>query len=187
VRVDPFNWLLAGRLGLELEVAAWKFISVELVPVFVTDDSPPWFNFSGRDDNLTQHSNGLGPISGASLGVGFWFAGKPLKGLLLRAIFTNYAYEYESRINGVLRDSLTHTERHLGATIGSYNRYGAFILGGEIGLSTELNDEERCVDVPSGCDELQLDAGVLQQPYNMNGGFHPIYLEGRFSLGVAID
>jgi hypothetical protein len=186
VRVDPFNWLLAGRLGLELEVAAWKFISVELIPVFVTSEAPPWFNFAGRDDNLTQHSNGLGPLSGASLGVGFWFAGKPLRGLLLRAIFTNYAYEYQSTFPGG-SDRLSHTERHLGVTIGSYNRYGAFILGGEIGLSSELNNEERCVDVASGCDELQLDAGVAQPPYNMNGGFHPIYLEGRFSLGVAID
>lgn len=189
VRVDPFNWLLAGRLGLELEVAAWKFISVELVPVFVTSESPPLFNFGGRDENLTQHSDGLGPISGTSLGVGFWFSGKPLKGMLLRGIFTNYAYDYETRANGLLVDRVGHTEQHLGVTLGSYNRYGAFILGGEIGLSSDLNSEDRCLPENPGCEELQLRAFPSPDPsyYNLNGGFHPIYLEGRFSLGVAID
>jgi hypothetical protein len=188
VRLDPFNWLLAGRLGLELEVAAWKFISVELVPVFVTSESPPWFNFSGRDDNLTQHSEGLGPISGTSLGVGFWFSGKPLKGLLLRGIFTNYSYSYETRLNGTPLDKVSHVERHLGVTLGSYNRYGAFILGGEIGLSSDLNGEENCIAPGStpGCGELQIYGGGGNY-YDLNGPFHPIYVEGRFSLGVAID
>jgi len=197
VRIDPFNWLLAGRLGLELEVEVWKFISIELVPVFVTGESPPLFNFGGRDENLTQHSDGLGPISGTSVGVGFWFSGKPLKGMVLRGIFTNYAYNYEARDNGVLVDGrgVGHTEQHLGATLGSYNRYGAFILGGEFGLTTDLNDEERCLpENGPGCDQLQLrafDSGDPAAPdpryYDLNGGFHPIYLEFRFSLGVAID
>ncbi|HTM46194.1 MAG TPA: hypothetical protein VL137_14640 [Polyangiaceae bacterium] len=186
VRVDPFNWLIGGRLGLELEAGVWKFISAELVPVFVTSESPPWFNFSGRDKALTQHSNGLGPISGASLGVGFWFQGKPLEGTLLRAIYTNYGYKYESQYTGG-SDSVKHTERHLGVTLGSYNRYGAFIIGAEIGLSKELNDQERCLDPndPAGCGKLELRGnGTL---YDLDGPFHPIYLEGRFSLGVAID
>jgi hypothetical protein len=195
VRVDPFNWLLAGRLGLELEVAAWKFISVELVPVFVTSESPPWFNFGGRDENLTQHSDGVGPISGTSLGVGFWFSGKPLKGMLLRGVFTNYAYDYETQDHGVFVDRVGHTEQHLGVTLGSYNRYGAFIIGGEFGLSSDLNDEERCLpENGPGCEELQLrafDSGDPVAPdqryYDLNGGFHPIYLEFRFSLGIAID
>lgn len=188
VRVDPFNWLLQGRLGLELEMQVWEFISAELVPVFVTTESPPWYNYAGRDKALTQHSDGIGPISGTSLGVGFWFGGKPFRGTVLRAIFTNYAYDYETRYNGSLYDSAGHTEQHLGATIGSYSRYGAFTLGGEFGLSTDLNSEERCIDPanPSGCDELQLaaDPGTY---YDVNGSFHPIYIEARFSLGVTID
>ena len=97
IRVDPFNWLLEGRLGLELEVVAWKFISVELVPVFVANTEPPSFNFSGRDDPISQHSNGIGPISGASLGAGFWLSGTPLQGYVLRALLTNYGYTYEAK------------------------------------------------------------------------------------------
>lgn len=188
VRIDPFNWLLQGRLGLELEMQVWQFISAELVPVFVTTESPPWFNYAGRDKALTQHSDGIGPISGTSLGVGFWFGGEPFRGTVLRAIFTNYAYDYETRSSGVLYDSVGHTEQHLGATIGSYSRYGAFTLGGEFGLSTDLNSEERCIDPanPSGCDELQLAADASSY-YDLNGSFHPIYIEARFSLGVTID
>ena len=33
VRIDPFNWLLEGRLGLELEIGILKFMSFEMVPV----------------------------------------------------------------------------------------------------------------------------------------------------------
>ena len=62
VRMDPFNWLLEGRLGLELEVGLLNWLSVEFVPVFVVNDQPPAFNFSGREDPLTQESNGLGRI-----------------------------------------------------------------------------------------------------------------------------
>jgi hypothetical protein len=104
---------------------------------------------------------------------------------VLRGFITNYAYDYETRSGGVLIDRVGHTERHLGATIGSYSRYGAFILGGEIGLGTELNDEERCLDNTPGCGELQLQANSIPEYYDLNGSFHPIYLEGRFSLGVA--
>ena len=70
VRLDPFNWVLEGRLGLELEVALSSDFSLELVPVFVTSESPPTLNLSGREDNLLQSSNGVGPLSGDFAGGG---------------------------------------------------------------------------------------------------------------------
>ena len=46
--MDPFNWLLQGRLGIELEVGLLDLISFELVPVFVVNDKPPVINVRAR-------------------------------------------------------------------------------------------------------------------------------------------
>src|SRR6187399_2162947 len=92
LRADPIHWLLGGRLPLEIEVQplkALRFLTVQVVPIFVTWSSPPALNLQGREDNLTQHSNGWGPVSGASFGLGFWLGGKPFQGYVLRAAYTN--------------------------------------------------------------------------------------------------
>jgi hypothetical protein len=200
IRLDPFNWLIQGRLGLELEAVAWNFISVEVVPVFVANSKPPAFNFSGRDDNVSQHSHGIGPIAGASIGAGFWLSGKPLEGYVLRAIFTNYAFTYTAADGGGVFDRVHHTERHLIAFIGSHSRIGFFTLSGGLGLGFELNQQQRCfvnrgssnvAFATSGCPdsgELQIMLDRTgQQIADLNGGFHPLYIVGRFSLGVAFD
>ena len=44
VRVDPLNWLIGGRLGFELEVQLWEFITFETIPMFVTESEPVAFN-----------------------------------------------------------------------------------------------------------------------------------------------
>jgi hypothetical protein len=197
IRFDPFNWLLEGRLGLELELGVWKFISIEMVPVFVANTEPPSFNFSGREDPISQHSNGLGPIAGTSIGAGFWLSGKPLSGYVLRAYFTNYGFTYESRVDGDLIDSVDVTERRLVLFIGSYSHFGVFTLGGGIGLGYELNQQQRCfvnvgtvneTTATSGCpdeDELQIDDG--EGITDLNGPLHPMYIVARFSLGLAFD
>ena len=204
VRVDPLSWLLEGRLGLELEVGLLEWLSVEVVPVFVVNDQPPSFNFSGREDPLSQESNGLGPISGASISAGFWLEGKAMKGYVLRAILTNYGYTYKaSDTNGVF-DQLSHTERHFYGYLGSHSRIGAFTLAGGIGLGVELNREKRCFEqrplqpgetpedlaTSTGCseDELLLATDrTLSEVANFNGGIYPIQFMLRFSLGVTID
>jgi hypothetical protein len=203
IRLDPFSWLIEGRLGIELEVGLWKFISLELVPVLVANSEPPTFNFSGRDDPISQESNGLGPFSGTSLGVGFWLNGEPHRGYVLRAIFTNYGYTYEASDSTGVFDRVSHTERQLVGFFGSYARWGVFTLGGGIGLGYELNQKERCnptyvpnVDGsdrivaggPGGCDELQiaLDDRAFDIA-NLNSFLHPVVLMGRFSLGVSFD
>jgi hypothetical protein len=199
IRVDPFNWLLEGRLGFELEVGIAKWISVETVPMFIANDSPPLFNLSGHEDNLYQHSNGLGPLAGASLGVNFWLSGKTFKGYVLRAGLTNYAIEYETLdASGGQVDVVEHTERHLYGIFGWNDRWGAFTLGGGVGLGYELNQQTRCFpndsDVndatDSGCDdELQiaLENPIRSGPVNLNPWLHPFDLLVRFSLGVTID
>jgi hypothetical protein len=200
IRIDPFNWLIEGRLGIELEVVAWQFISVEAVPVFVANRTPPAFNFEGRDDSLSQHSNGLGPIAGTSIGAGFWLSGKPLSGYVLRAIFTNYGFTYKASDGSGVFDRVNHTERRLVVYIGSHSRLGIFTLSGGIGLGYELNQQERCfvnrgssnmMFATSGCP----DSGELQILLDrqgtgiadLNGSFHPIYIVARFSLGVSFD
>jgi hypothetical protein len=198
VRLDPFNWLLQGRLPLEIEVGVWKLLTVELVPEFVTSEDPPLRDFSGYEDGANQHSNGLGPLSGASLGLGIWLDGEPFEGYVIRAILTNYGYEYRSTV-----DSVTRTTRRFGAFFGSYRRWAFFTIGGGIGLSYELHQQERCglrsqttssgtritADSDAQCDgELQValdrTADVVD---DTNGFLHPFYLDARFSLGFVID
>ena len=201
IRIDPFNWLLEGRLGIELEVVAWKFITVELVPVFVANTEPPSLNLSdGREDPISQHSNGLGPIAGASLGVGFWLTGTPLRGYVLRAALTDYNYTYEAADSAGVFDRVSHADRRFIASIGSYSRFGFFTIGGNFGLGYELNQSQRCVvnagstfidTASSGCpndDELIILAsrdGSARA--DLNGNFHPVYIVLNLSLGVAFD
>jgi hypothetical protein len=192
VRVDPLNWLIQGRLGFELEVEVWEFISFELVPVFVVNDSPPSFNLRGREDTVTQHSNGIGALSGASFGAGFWLNGKPFEGNVLRVVLTNYGYEYRAEDSTGPIDSLEHTERHFYGMFGSHHKWGFFTLAFAFGLGVELNQQERCYDsatggfTDSGCDgELQLLVGRDNTIMDLNSFLHPIQVTGRISLGFV--
>jgi hypothetical protein len=204
IRLDPFNWLIEGRLGLELEVGVLDFMTVELTPIFVAMEDPPTFNFVGRKDPLTQESNGLGPMAGASLGVGFWIAGQPLNGYVLRVMLSNVGITYKSSDSGGVFDKVTHTERRLTFMFGSHTRISFFTLAGGIGLGYELNQQERCytdgvnsdsVVTTSDCDgELQIALddpggfnGAMPTVADLNGWLHPVYLEGRFSIGVSFD
>lgn len=209
IRLDPFNWLIEGRLGIELEVGVLDFMTVELVPVLIANSEPPTFNFSGRDDPLSQESNGLGPIAGASLGVGFWLSGQPLNGYVLRVALTNIGITYKSSDASGVFDEVSHTERRLVFLFGSHTRFGFFTIAGGIGLGYELNQGTRCFrntgsvlnpgsePTSSGCaddGEMQIalddpstrSIGQLEVA-DLNGWLHPVYLEGRFSIGVSFD
>lgn len=196
VRVDPLNWILAGRLGTELEVAVLDALTVEAVPVFVTSEQPPFLNLRSFANPLHQKSNGLGPISGASIGVGYWLDGKAFRGYGLRAIFTNYAYKYETRDGeGAIDSPVTHTERRLGGMIGSHSRWGAFTLATGFGLGVELNRHRRCEDtttgtmVTEGCQDEQLairiDRNDPDAQLDLFGPLHPAYFFFRISLGLV--
>jgi hypothetical protein len=200
VRVDPFNWILEGRLGVELEVGILPWLTVETIPLFITDGSPPLMNYSSYEVSLSQHSGGLGPLAGATLGLNFWLSGKAFRGYAIRTGLTNYALEYESKTEGGERvDFVAHTERQLFVLLGSVNRWGAFTLTGGIGLGYELNQQERCYasadrDVgrpsQSGCEELQL---ATRDPVNLGPVAvvtpftYPWEILARFSLGVTFD
>lgn len=201
IRVDPLNWLLEGRLGFELEAAVWEFVTVEVVPVFVVNREPPMLNLRSREHRLEQSSNGLGALSGASLGAGFWLGGKPLEGYVLRAIFTNYGYTYETSDSLGRVDQVSHTERRLVGMLGSQSRFGAFTIGWGFGLGVELNRKERCYPAGSltleevvegdsarcgGTQEIAIDRNVTTVA-DLNGWAHPVYLLGRLSLGVTFD
>jgi hypothetical protein len=194
VRVDPLNWLIYGKLGVELEAALWKFISVELVPVFVTNNQPPAMNYGSFPGNIHQASNGLGAMSGASVGAGFWLNGKPFEGTVLRFYYTNYGYRYTSKSDaGVVQDELTHTERHLVGYIGSHSRWGFFTIASGLGIGVELNRQRRCMHetnltMVTDCAKDELDLKVpgsdLRQVTNMYDWPHPVYISFRLSLGV---
>jgi hypothetical protein len=198
VRVDPFNWILEGQLGFELEVGLTKWLSVETVPVFVVDETPPWMNFGGGDSRVYQRSNGWGALSGASIGANFW-PSKLFKGYVIRTGLNNYALSYETRNDVGTVDSLSHTKRQFYAMLGSVSRWGAFTIGGGIGLGYELNKESRCIDFnttataftagPGNCDELQIAVPVGNQRARVavTPFTYPWEFLARISLGVVID
>lgn len=197
VRIDPLNWLLLGRLGIELEMTAWKFISIELIPLFVTSTEPLLLNYSRFDGTLTQHSRGIGPISGASLGAGVWLFGEPFTGYVIRLNFTNYAYTYRAADGGGTFDRIEVTERRLALFFGSHSRFGPFTIAGGFGLGLELNQNERCglarassggvTGRSDGCEGRQLIAlsRNLNETADLNGPLHPVYFEARFSFGLV--
>jgi len=170
------------------------------VPVFIVNDSPPFLNLSNHEDNVFQGSGGLGALSGASLGINFWLNGRAFDGYVIRTGFTNYGLEYKTRegTDGPQIDSVKHTERRFYAMLGSISRWGAFTLGGGIGLAYELNQQTRCYpanaestsDVTdSGCDDelqISLDRDVSLVG-NLYDSFFPMEILGRISLGVTID
>ena len=192
IRIDPFNWLLEGRLGLELETQVYKFVSIELVPVFVTSHSPPTLNYDSYSSMLTQSSNGVGAISGAALDAAFWFDGKPFRGYALRTGFTNYAYTYQSSDSAGPIESVSHTEREFFVMLADASRWGAFTIGGGIGLGYELNRQNRCFDVldnpTTNCPKDQLLIKLDRQGSigNLDGFLYPFDLMVRFSLGVVL-
>lgn len=198
VRVDPFNWILLGQLGFQIEVGLLKWLSVETVPMFVVDDSPPWLNIGGGDSRVYQASGGWGALSGATIGLNFW-PRKVFDGYVIRTGLTNYSLEYETKTEAGTRvDFVPHVQRQFYVMIGSVSRWGAFTIGGDLGLGYELNKETRCfpndarsvADArPGNCDEIQ-----IATPYN-NGlakiavtpFTYPWEILGRISLGVTID
>jgi hypothetical protein len=193
VRVDPFNWLLEGRLGLELETQVYKFVSVELVPVFVTSHSPPTLNYDSYSSVVTQSSHGIGAISGAALDAAFWFEGKPFRGYALRTGFSNYSYTYNSTDSGVAVDSVSHTDREFFVMLADSSRWGAFMIGGGLGLGYELNQQNRCFSDPgatmlaASCpkDEFLIKVDQSGSVADLNGFLYPFDLLVRFSLGVV--
>jgi hypothetical protein len=194
VRVDPLTALIEGRLNLELEVEVWEFISFELVPQFILSTEPPAFNLSGREDNLSQHSNGLGALTGASFGLGFWLGGDPFEGTVLRVIFTNYGYTYRTTAAGDVLDEVSHTNRQLVGYIGSHAKWGVFTLAGGFGLGAELNKQRRCFEggfvsnATTNCDDDDLLIALnepIEDVVNLNSPIHPVVLMGRISLGFV--
>jgi hypothetical protein len=199
IRVDPFTWLIEGRLGFELEAGITKWLTGEIVPVFVTNATPPTLSsFDSRSADIRQSSNGLGPLSGTSLGLGFWLGGHAFHGYVLRAIFTDYGYTYRSRDETGGQDSVTHTDRWLMGMIGSHSTWGVFTLAGDFGLGVDLNHQTRCYDSDpivlghtssSGCNGLELlttDNGQTQVA-NVASSFYPVVIAGRISLGVTFE
>jgi hypothetical protein len=195
VRIDLLNWLLLGRLSVELEVSVWKYLTVSLTPVFVLARSPIAINYAGLDDPLTQRSHGIGPLSGVSLGVGAWFWGEPFKGYVLRLELTNYGYSYRTADDAGAIDRVDFTERRLILFIGSHSRFGAFTFAGGFGLGYELNQQTRCgltyddgvgsrSDDCKGKQQIALDREI-QERANLNGPLHPVYFQARFSIGVV--
>jgi hypothetical protein len=202
VRVDPLALILDGKLGIELEVAVLKWMTAELVPVFIVDTTPPTFGYLTGPHGLKRESNGWGPLAGTSIDVGFWLEGKAMNGNVVRLIYTNYAYEYTAPL-----DRVSHVERQIFGYFGSQSRWGAFTIAGGLGIGTELNRQRRCYypDNPmlppsqwtyhpsSQCDTdalfLRVDKvavpGVPPPVVDLSGGLGGVQFLARLSLGVV--
>jgi hypothetical protein len=206
VRLDPFNAILLGRMGFELEFGLPflpRWMTIETVPMFVVSETPPLLDYSSYDVDLSQHSGGLGPLAGATLGVNFWVTGKPLKDYFVGTGITNYTIEYESKDSAGERfDLVSHTERQLYFLFGSLSRFGPFTIGGGIGFGYDINKESRCFpdnanspsDAVSGgdCKGIQLAIPDPQFPtrfipFEVTSFIYPWDILARFSLGVTID
>ncbi len=189
--MDPLNWLLQGRLGIELEAGVWDVVSLELMPIFLTTESPVAFGNRTSEEGLTQHSDGLGIIPGFRLGAGFWLNGTALRGSFLRATFLNASYRYETHDDNGKIDELSMTERRLGVLFGSLTRYGPFTIGGYMGLSYALNDQRRCFDdsgvAQTSCKKEVLEIRTNSARYDLLGFIHPFYLEPGLSVGITLD
>jgi hypothetical protein len=193
IRIDPFNLLLEGRLGLELETQVLSFMTVELVPVFVTTKSPPTLNYSSYEDSiLRQKSNGLGALSGAAIDAGFWFGGKPFRGNVLRVGLTNYGYQYDAEYDGRVIDTVKQTNRQFFVMLGQHSRWGAFTIAGGIGLGYELNKQNRCFDdIGAATSDCRKDQQLIKlnpsgsSTGDLHGFLYPFDLMARFSLGVV--
>jgi hypothetical protein len=201
VRVDPFNLLIDGKLAIELEVAVLKWLSFEMVPVFVVNEQPPTFGYFTGPHGLSRESNGWGPLAGSSFDLGVWLEGKAMRGNVLRLIMTNYSYTYVAPT-----DAVSHVERQIFGYFGSQSRWGAFTIAGGIGLGVELNPQRHCYynAVPAGggpvmsvptdqCDEKVLLLRTNQTNtrvenltvVDLNGGLGGVQLMARISLGVV--
>ncbi len=170
VRLDPLNAIIYGRLGLELEasIPGVDWLSVELVPRFVVWKRPPAYTIDSGPDTLSQRARGIGPLTGSSLGVGFWFAGdRPLDGYVVRLMYQNYSYRYlverndddpgdelRADIGGGIIDTVAETERRLAVTFGSHSVIGKFFtIASELGIAYELNQQKRCFPEDGAADD----------------------------------
>ncbi len=198
VRIDPLNWLLSGRLGLELETQVWKFVSFQLVPMFIVNDQPPVLNLnlSGVPNTLYQKSAGIGALAGTSVGVGFWLNGKPMEGYVLRAELTDYVIDYDTRDRNGPIDHVEYVDRAFQVLIGSHSKWGPVTLAGTFGLGSVLSKQNRCIDEfgtasTSGCangKELSIRVTRSTSPVevvNLHEWTYPIVLVFRISLGVV--
>jgi hypothetical protein len=147
---------------------------------------------TGTPENLRQSSNGIGVISGASIGAGFWLQGKPHKGYVLRGEFTNYSYSYRTTEGGTTLDAANFVERRFMFRFGSFSRIGGFIIGGTLGLGVEMNPKRRCInemgDVHEGCNafELRTRRALPPQPYSVKGTVGSAVIDlFNISLGIA--
>jgi hypothetical protein len=203
VRIDPLNWLIYGRLGFELEVGipAVDFMSFEVIPVFVVAEEPIYIDLRNVEERLTQHSDGLGAMSGASFGVGFWLEGERWEGTVLRLALTNYGYTFKTSDDQGTIDETSHTERELMLSIGSHSKWSFFTIAGRFGIGYELNQERRCFvegepfhateDCTEKTRQLSLDrdrtAPTAREPIDLNGFLYPVSLNFGLSLGIVID
>jgi hypothetical protein len=201
IRLDPFNLILIGDLNLELEVAPLKWLSVEVIPSFIVNPSPPTLGYlSGRDEQLKRKSNGLGPLSGATFDVGFWLEGKAMKGTVLRAMLMTHSYEYVASDPAGVIDSVRTTERVFAGFLGNQSRIGMFTISSGFGIGGVIGGQKRCFtasEMPTEhCTHNELLLQVIRHEHrsgndpplsviDLNGFLGSVRLLGRLSLGVV--
>jgi hypothetical protein len=200
LRIDPLNWIIYGKLGVEVELEAFEWLTIETIPVFVAMQEPVFLA-----DGVKQYSNGLGPLAGASLSAGFWLEGDSFRGTVLRVGVTSYAYRYETigqrgePKEGEVFDEAKLSQTRLMFMLGSGRKIGYFSLAGGFGIEYELNRDRRCarqtptgsfVDSSEDCDSDQFELlrrSSQRDVENLRGPLFPFDFSVRFSLGFVLD
>lgn len=201
LRLDPANWLLYGRLGLQLEFAVLDWLTLQTSPVFAVAQQP-----AVLFDGVRQHSNGIGPLTGSTLEAGFWLSGSAFRGAVLHLGISNYAYRFQgvatrdlppNHVRGETIDEANYTERRLLLFVGTVYRLGLLALSASVGLGYELNQQSRCLadeqhEGSGGCDGflLRRGTGLTREAADLNalgGPFYPVSLLGRVAIGLVFD
>ena len=212
VRLDPRAWLTEEQLKIELEVELLSWLTLELVPTFITNEQQAAL---GRELPLERQSNFLGPIPGAGLNLGFWLGDDALHGSVIRAglridSFTYRTFAEENRSEGVRRgdvvDEVNYIRDLLTLEWGYHHNWGPFTVSGGLGLAYEMFSPKRCLaggraSVPatsSDCDETQLVLVAQAARGAAMPAFHDLYsptvlalhpfsLTARLSFGILIE
>lgn len=209
LRFDPMAWLIEGQLDVELELELQTWLTLELIPSFVTARSQ---RVLGRELPLTREANFLGPVPGAAVNLGFWWGKQALHGSVIRAgvriegftyrTFASANHSPSGTRKGDPIDKANYTRDLLTLEWGYHRSWGLFTVSGGVGLAYELSSPRRCLrtggTTSSDCERTELilvsepaSAGLPPARHDLYSPtalpLHPFSLSARLSLGVLIE
>jgi hypothetical protein len=184
-----------------MEVGLLKFMSVEIVPVFVVNDQPPSLNFSRHRRQPCTRKNRRPGSHGRQLAQpGFWLEGKSDAGLRTARILTKLTATPTKRKMTSDRSMRSATPAPVLLLQSGRTRAGAlFHARGRHRLGCRAEQGNRAVSSLANAtsygrrdvERLRQQQIIVQRSpvgiYKPEFAAHPVQLMFRFSLGITID